>query len=67
MAAILPAIQLKQPWKQPVILRPVIQPVGQQAPPGKSSPSFNQAEEAAAKEEINIAPFIIKQREVLLF
>lgn len=31
-------------------------------PPGKSSPSFNQADEAAAKELLNLAPFIIKHR-----
>lgn len=51
----------KQPTRRPVI-HTVIQPVSQRVPkpPGKSSPSFNQAEEAAAKEQLNIARFIIK-------
>lgn len=55
------ANQTKRPTGQPVI-HTVIQPVSQRAPkpPGKPSPSFNQAEEAAAKERLNIAPFIIK-------
>lgn len=53
-----PTNQLRQP-----VIHTVIQPVVQRAPkpPGESSPCFNQAEEAAAKEKLNIAPFIIKR------
>lgn len=50
-----------QPASQPVI-GSVSQPVSQSEPkpPGKSSLSFNQAEGAAAKEQLNIAHLIIK-------